>query len=152
MNAKLPLCLVILLASFASALGQDDAAKKDLAKMQGVWQVVRGEEDGEPSSDYLLQNLKLTIKGDQLGLTGHDLAAEKASKLTVKIDPSTTPRCIDLMIDAGSLKGDVLEGIYEWQGDGLKLCLHLTRGNRPLEFDTSKGSNRVLFVLKRQAP
>ena len=68
------------------------------------------------------------------------------------VDLATTPRCIDLKIEAGSMKGQVFEGIYEWKGDELRLCFHLSSGNRPVEFETKAGSNRVLFVLKREKP
>jgi hypothetical protein len=33
----------IVLVSFGAARADDDALKKEIAKMEGVWQVVRGE-------------------------------------------------------------------------------------------------------------
>ena len=142
----------IVLVFFGVALAQDDAVKKELAKMQGDWQLVRGEENGEPAPEYVVKHLKCVIKGDQLTFEGIEPLTDKASKLSIKIDTSTIPKCIDLKVDAGSLKGDVLEGVYERTGDGLKLCLYFGKGNRPLEFETKAGSNRVLFVLKREKP
>jgi uncharacterized protein (TIGR03067 family) len=143
---------VVALVSFGAAPARDDAVKKELAKMQGSWQVVSGEEDGKPSSEYLTENLKWIIKGDQLSFTGIAPLTDKAGKLTLTIDASTTPKCIDLKVEAGSLKGTVWEGVYEWKGEELKLCLHLAGGKRPVEFGTKEGSNQVLFVLKREKP
>src|SRR5437870_5033931 len=97
-----------------AALGQEDAVKKELAKLQGVWKIVRGEEDGEPLSEQLVQNLKLVFKGDQLTLKEDEGVAQKAAKVALKIDPSTTPKCIDFKIEAGTKKDTFLEGIYEW--------------------------------------
>jgi len=153
-RARLLSLLVLLLCSFGAMPAQEDAVKKELAKMEGVWRVVRGEEDGKPSSDYLIEHLQWDIKGDQLLFKGIKPLTDRASKLTIKLDPSTTPRCIDLKIEAGSLKGSVLEGVYEWKGNQLRLCLYVASGDRqrPLEFETRPGSNRVLFLLKREKP
>jgi hypothetical protein len=57
-----------------------------------------------------------------------------------------------LKVEASSAKGEVLEGIYEWLGDELKLCLYFGSRTRPVEFETRAGSNRVLVVLKREKP
>jgi uncharacterized protein (TIGR03067 family) len=140
--------LVIFPVWLTAALAGDDAVKKELAKMEGVWQVVSGEEE------YLVQNLKWEIKGNRLTFKGIEPLTDKAGKVTIAIDASTTPKCIDLKVQAGSLKGTVVEGIYGWTGDRLKLCLYVASGNRnrPLQFKTKAGSNRVLFVLKREKP
>ena len=145
---------VIALVSFGAAPAREDAVKKELLKMEGAWQLVRGDEGGEPFSEYVVKNLEVSIKGDQLTFKNIAPLTDKAGKLTIKIDPSTTPKCIDLKVEAGSLKGTVLEGVYECKGDELKLCLFFASGtrNRPLEFETKAGSNRVLLVLKRQDP
>jgi uncharacterized protein (TIGR03067 family) len=148
---------VIVLASTGAALAQDDAVKMELVKMQGDWQLVRAEENGQSASERFLENLRCVIKGDRLTFSAvvpPTPLTDQCSRLAIKIDASTTPKCIDLKVEAGSLKGTVLEGVYEWKGDGLKLCLFLTDGtrNRPLDFEAKAGSNRVLFVLKRQKP
>jgi uncharacterized protein (TIGR03067 family) len=145
---------MIALGSFGAALAQEGAAKRDLVKMEGAWQLVRGEEGGEPVSEYVVKNLAVVVKGDELTFKNVAPLTDKASRLTIKLDPSTAPRCIDLKVEAGSLKGTVLEGVYEWEGGELKLCLLFAGGprNRPLEFETKAGSHRVLLVLKRQGP
>jgi uncharacterized protein (TIGR03067 family) len=139
------------LLAFGAAAG-DAAVKKELAKLQGAWQVVRGEENGEPVSEYVVQNLKWGVKGDRLTLQGVAPLTDRASQLAITLDASTTPKCIDLKVEAGSQKGTVFEGVYEWKGDELRLCLHLARGARPVEFETRSGPNRVLLVLKRETP
>ena len=150
MKVRIVTLFVIVLVSFGAASAQDDAVKRELVRMAGDWRLVRAEENGEAASEYVVKNLKCVIKGDQLAFEGIGPLTDKASKLTIKIDASTTPKCIDLKVEAGSLKGDVLEGAYEWKGDELKFCLYFGKGNRPLEFSTNAGSNRVLFVLKRE--
>lgn len=129
---------------------QDDAAKKELDGLAGDWRLISGEDNGEPANDYALENLKSLIKGDQLTFAGIKPLTDRASRLTIKLDLTTTPKCIDLKVEEGSLKDQVLEGIYERKGDELKLCLYFGKGNRPLEFETKPGTDRVLFVLKRE--
>jgi uncharacterized protein (TIGR03067 family) len=145
---------VLVLVPFGAIPARDETLKKELANLQGEWRLVRGEENGEAANEYTVKNLETAIKGDQL--TFKDIAplTDKASTLTIKIDPSGNPKGIDLKVEAGEWKGTVLEGIYECKGDELKLCLFVGQGtrNRPVEFETQSGSDRVLFVLKRQAP
>jgi uncharacterized protein (TIGR03067 family) len=131
-------------------LGQDGAVNKDLAKMQGAWQLVSGEGDGEAASEYVIEHPQTVIKKDQLTFKGVEPLTDKFSRLTLKLDASTNPRCIDLKVEAGSMKGSVLEGVYEWKGEELKMCFSLAGGNRPLDFEARSGSNRVLLVLKRR--
>jgi uncharacterized protein (TIGR03067 family) len=152
MNERV-LTLAVLLAVTAGAVA-DDSAKKDLDKLRGAWEVVKGEEEGTPANDYLVEHLKVEIKGNKLTFRGIKPLTDKARKLTIKLDASTAPRCIDLKVDVGSMKGDVIEGIYELKGGRLKLCLSVADGvrNRPLDFKTKAGSRRVMLVLKRQAP
>lgn len=150
MKAQLLTVFAMVLVSVGPALAQDDAVKKEAAKFQGVWQLVSGEDNGQPVAEIIIQNLKIVIKDDQLKLQGDAGLISKAAKVTVKIDPSTTPRCIDFKVDAGSEKGLVLEGIYEWKGDTVKICVYQGGGNRPLEFETKANSNRLLFVMKKQ--
>jgi uncharacterized protein (TIGR03067 family) len=154
MNAQVLALISLLLISFGAARAQDDAVKKELTKLEGTWELVSGVERGKPSSDHLVHNLKFVFKGNQLTLAGDEIIAKRVGKITLKIDATTTPRCIDfdLKIKAGALQDLLLEGIYEWKGDELRLCIAEEAGNRPLGFESKEGSNRVLFVLKRHKP
>lgn len=129
---------------------QDDAVKKEREKFQGTWQVVSSEEDGRPTPDFIVQSLKIEIKGDQLTLKGVEELMKKFGKVTLVIDPATTPKILDFKVESGSEKNNAYEGIYELKGDVLKICASVVSGNRPDDFSTKAGSNRVLFVLKRE--
>ena len=134
-----------------AAYSQDDAVKKEREKFQGLWQVVSSEEDGNATPDFIVQALKIEIKGDQITLKGVEDLVKKFGKITLVIDPSTTPKILDFKIDAGSEKNNLFEGIYEMKDGTLKICASTRNGgNRPDEFKTKAGSNRALFVLKRE--
>ena len=145
-----------LLCVSASALilvavvqAQDDAVKKELTKLEGTWALVSAEEDKLDIPEFIVQNLKIVIKGDQLSLKGVEDLIQKFSKVKVKIDPATTPKTIDFIIEAGNEKGTTFEGIFEVKKDQVKFCVSTVNGNRPGEFETKEGSKRVLFLMKR---
>lgn len=152
MKTQTAVLIALSLLFLSGAHAQDDAAKNELARMQGEWRLVRGEENGEAAPEYAVEHLKWKFNGNQLTFSGIEPLTDKASMLTITLDPTAKPKCIDLKVVVGSEKGAVIEGIYEWEKNDLKVCLAFLNGgvpNRPLEFGTRAGSTRVLFVLRR---
>jgi uncharacterized protein (TIGR03067 family) len=67
------------------------------------------------------------------------------------LDPTKTPKAIDFEITSGTYKGVVYLGIYELDGDTLRICFAMPdRPVRPTEFTAGKGSVRALSELKRE--
>ena len=129
---------------------QDDAVKKEQKKLQGDWQIVRSEEDGLPTADFIVQNLKISIKGKQITIKGVEELVERFGKVTMAIDPSTKPKIMDFNVVVGKDKDNRHDGIYEWNGEQLKICVTTVNGgDRPNEFKTKAGSKRLLVTLKR---
>ena len=60
------------------------------------------------------------------------------------IDSSQKPKHIDLDVNNQTLKG-----IYELEGDTLKLCYNLISRERPTEFASKPDSGLVLVIHKR---
>jgi uncharacterized protein (TIGR03067 family) len=133
----------------ATLSAQEDAVKKELAKLEGTWSIVSAEENKEAVPADIVNELKFVFKGSELTLKGVERIINKVAKVKIKIDPGTTPKTIDFTIEAGSEKGSVIEGIYELKGDDLKVCAQTVERNRPTEFATKPASNLILFVLKR---
>jgi uncharacterized protein (TIGR03067 family) len=142
----------MLVLALGVAFAQDDAAKKELKKFQGTWQVVSALDSGKPVPDEVVHNLKIVIKEDRLTLKGVEDLILKFGKIKLVVDPSTMPKILDFKIEAGSEKDSTFEGIYEFKDKRLKICASTVSGNRPSEFESKAGSNRVLFVLKRENP
>lgn len=133
------------------AFAQNDAAKKELERLQGTWQVLSSEEDKLPTPDFIVQNLKVIIKDDQISLKGVEELMKRFGKVTLTIDPTTMPKVIDFKVEAGADKDNRFEGIYTLKDDEFRICASTrSGGNRPDEFKTAAGSNRVLFVLRRE--
>jgi uncharacterized protein (TIGR03067 family) len=130
---------------------EDDVIKKEKAKLKGSWKAVSAEHDGAKIPDELLKNVALTIRDDKVLKKGRDWEA------TYKIDPKQKPAWLDMVpIVAEDGKGDgkrdtTVRWIYEVDGDTLKICGSESGGaDRPKEFATKRGDQRVLIVFKRE--
>jgi uncharacterized protein (TIGR03067 family) len=72
--------------------GQADPVKTELARLDGVWQVVGHETNGKPASEDHWRQVQFIFKGDQLTFKGDDILSKKVAKIMLVIDPATTPR------------------------------------------------------------
>ena len=71
---------------------------------------------------------------------------------TFTIDPSKLPRAIDFAVESplrADKKTSTVLGIYELDGDTLKLMLTKPGQERPAEFKTLPKTDREVFVFKR---
>ena len=131
-SRTVPLCVVFLLfAAFTPA--QD--AKKELDALQGEWNADSVEKDGKKVP--LGSGPKLTIKGDQWVVKVGNIE----EKITFKIDPTKTPKTIDLTYPAG-----IAKGIYKLEDGVFTLC-RAVGAARPTEFKSGGGD--VVMVYKR---
>jgi uncharacterized protein (TIGR03067 family) len=152
-------------------------ASRDREIILGTWEAVAAEADGEPAPRSVLDTLKptITFTADQFTahpgavLPKHFLEAlertlvpkGKDSPLVMAVegvyhlDPSKSPKTIDLTVLGGELRRTAL-GLYSLEGDTLKVCLALNPekvAERPTEF-TSKskgGTVHVIVTFKRRA-
>jgi uncharacterized protein (TIGR03067 family) len=149
MNRYVVTALVAGLLHGAAPAPQDDA-KKDKEALQGTWRPVSSEQEGEDTLaaakqyTFTFDKDTFTVKrDDQLILKG-----------TFKVDPSKSPKAIDMTITEGRRddeKGQEAHGIYEFTQDGLKWCTSEPgRKEHPKEFATKKGSNDLYVTLKKE--
>ena len=66
-----------------------------------------------------------------------------------KIDPTKSPKTIDVTMTEGPNKGAIMLGIYEIDGDTLKVCFDAEVKKRPTEFKSPAGSETFVNVHKR---
>jgi len=130
------ICLLLFLglpAAFAGA-GNDPSAK-DLEAMQGDWAVIEYVVDGIKSEDDNAQSLFRTIKGN-LG-SG-----------TIKLDATRMPKTIDSIPD--KMPGKPFLGIYEIDGNRVKVCYAPPGKDRPTELASKKGSEHTFMIWERE--
>jgi uncharacterized protein (TIGR03067 family) len=121
--------------------------KGDLAKMEGTWEVVAAEAQGNkaPAEQLKQAKLRLTIKGDQFTYKSNDMTFAEGS---IKLDEAKTPRAIDVKGKDPTGKEIGSTGIYEIEGDTMKVCF-VEKGDRPTKFETKEGSPAQIVTYKR---
>ncbi len=135
-----------------AAAPKDDATKEkppadaDADKIQGTWVAVSAEMDGKAAPAEAIKDLTLVVSADKVAFNpgGEDRQS------TYKLDPTKTPKRIELTPLDGPAKGKMVHCLYELDGDRLKLCLLNGPGEEPKEFATTPGSNLRLLVLERK--
>ena len=137
---------VSLLGVGRSPGGDDAAAKTELKKLEGVWQITSGEQDGKPIE---------RIKRDKVTVSGDNFTVHRDRKVeftaTIKLYPNKKPKAVDLRITSEKHKGKAVLGIYALNGDDLKFCFcEPGAASRPTDFSAKPGSDRLAVVLKRE--
>jgi uncharacterized protein (TIGR03067 family) len=109
--------------------------------LDGTWQAVRIEAEDGTSGNDMASVTSLTIAGEKLKVT---LGAANIDGF-ITTDTTRSPKTFDAQ--GSSKEGAKLNwsGIYEFDGDTLKLCMG-EPGARPKEF---KSNPATLWVLKR---
>jgi uncharacterized protein (TIGR03067 family) len=142
------LCAVGFAASGGSGTLADEKAdlEKEVRKFQGAWTFESSETGGEKLPAGELKALILTFEGLKHTVKKGDDVIQVG---TQKLDPSKSPKTIDVTVAEGPNKGTVMLGIYEIDGDTLKVCFDPQGKKRPTEFKSVPGSENFVNVHKR---
>jgi RNA polymerase sigma-70 factor (ECF subfamily) len=153
MKARILIVAALGLMAVAAAPPGKPATASDSDALQGTWCLAAVEVNKQTIP---LENLKdgntvlvgtLVVKGDNY--TFH--LGKSRLELTFRMDPSKTPRAIDLTVVEGQLKGQTYHGIYKLEGDTYTICRPtLPDKARPTEFATRPDSGLMLVVWKRE--
>jgi len=142
---------MVLVAVAAFLLAADkpsqEAVQKDRELMAGTWITVSGESDG--AAIAVPRNQRLIVQPD--GKIRLEREGDLVGGATTTIDPSITPRAIDIEVIEGTMQGQKYKGIYEVSKDALKICRSGDRGERPSVFSTKPGTGERMAVFKRAA-
>ena len=146
------LAIVSLLPAVWSQ-GADDEARdkadaKDLQAFKGTWRLSCKEVDGKKFSEEEIKDVIATNDGS--GTCWVRRGGKVIGAGTVKLDPTTKPRTIDIAFTEGEHKGETALGIYEIEGDTFRVCIARPGDERPAEFSARAGSGRILVVYKRE--
>lgn len=137
--------LLFLAADRATA----DEAKTDADKIKGTWSAVARERDGQRMevAEDNERHFKLVFDGKKIKYQPRNGSEEEG---TYKLDATKKPKTLDLSVETGELKGKTLIGIYELDGDKLKICHGAPDSERPKEFGSKQGIG--IIELKRVKP
>ncbi len=135
------LALIVIGLVVGTALSQDKAGKTDQDKIQGTWTFVSGERGGKPLPDDDVKDRKISFAGNKMKMKNKDQERE----VTFKLNPDKKPKEIDVDFD-----GQMGMGIYQLDGDTLKVAHGELGDPRPTEFASKADSKVTLVVLKRE--
>jgi uncharacterized protein (TIGR03067 family) len=142
---------ILLLASY----GCDSGAlqKDDLGRLQGTWELFSAEQGGvDVTKDCQKEGFRIEFKGDAwIQDTGpyHFYTAENSH---IKLNPSKSPKEFDHVhssIGPGKAFSFVYPGIYELDGEMLKICFDVDAKSRPTALNAKSSSGYFSAVLKR---
>lgn len=117
----------------------------DLDKLQGVWNVIALEADGQTMPATAFNSSTIVIKGNAFTSKGMGTTY----KGTIALDQTTKPKSFDLAFSAGPEKGNRNLGIYKLAADQWTICLATRGDQRPRKFATTPGTGLALETLAR---
>jgi uncharacterized protein (TIGR03067 family) len=137
-----------LLIALAPLAAEADAEPKttpaaELKALEGTWEVVTYEVKGKPAAGES-RVATIVISAGKI-----DLHETGEPDHPIKVDPTKSPKAIDVYI-VGAMKAKAhVKGIYELKEGELKLCLPLSmEADRPAKF-SSQNYHR-LYVMRRK--
>jgi uncharacterized protein (TIGR03067 family) len=143
---KLRGLLVLSVGLLLAADTKEDAIIKTRTKLIGVWNVSAYEAMGA-KDPALSQQLKVLFTEKDMVVQQKD----NENKSGYTLDPTTKPMQINLVPASGPNMDKNLPGIFELDGDNLKVIWNDKGLGRPKEFKTAEDSGNVMLILKRQA-
>jgi uncharacterized protein (TIGR03067 family) len=117
-------------------------AEKDMASLQGTWELLPQGPGSAPS------NIRLIVEGDRRILKSGDVFINQS---IYRLNPATTPRSIDVIPTEGALRGALMLGVYALDGDTLRMCLARDGDPRPTGVTTEPEAAPTAMVFRRLA-
>jgi uncharacterized protein (TIGR03067 family) len=118
----------------------------DLEQLQGRWQIVTLEVEGQQFSKDTFDGAKIVIDGDNFATMG--MGRTYSGK--VSLDETSHPKTIDMTFVDGPHAGKTSFGLYMIDKDQWTICLGFAGSDRPVGFHTAPGSGHALESLRRE--
>jgi len=145
---KARLLIALFIAGSFGVAGAEDDAKKEAKKFAGTWVGTSSVDRGQEVPEEQIKKLQLVFTGDKFEVSDGDTNVMKGNFV---VDPSKKPKAIDLKSTEGRHQGETTEGIYEWDGDNLKICLMMPGKGRPEKVPSTE-ENRAFLLVCRKKP
>jgi uncharacterized protein (TIGR03067 family) len=143
------LAMLVTGCLFIAADDTTKDAKNDKNQLQGTWQVVAIKPSGAKGDEKETKQVKFIFTDKKLAV---DRGGKEMHEARYQLDPSPKLKTIDVTFVSGPDEGKVLQGIFELDGDNLKICWSEKGTKRPDRLTAKADSARTLYVLKRAKP
>jgi uncharacterized protein (TIGR03067 family) len=124
------------------------AVEDEIGQFEASWKFVSIDVEGNMVPAELFQEDRLILKGKEFTSTVRGTTTHG----TFKINPTASPKTIDITFTDGPGKDNTQKGIYELDGDSQKICWSAPGKPRPTEFEAKPKSGRMLQVLEKVKP
>jgi uncharacterized protein (TIGR03067 family) len=134
-----------LLAAFL--LADEKRAGDDLDRLQGTWVLVSMEREGEQVPAEDIKGGTVTYEGNRATIRAGETVRRRG---IVTLNPARTPKAINTWDQDGPYEDQTVPGIYELEGETLRLAFSRPGQERPTAFATREGPAVLLCVYKRK--
>lgn len=131
--------LSVALLALGLTVAKDDKDKSDQDKIQGKWEMTKGEMNGENLPEDFIKGFSITFTKEKFEAKLADGSGESGE---FKLDSKAKPASASF-----TANGETRKGIYKWDGEALHLCVSDRGGEQPKEFAGKDGN--LFFVLKK---
>ena len=136
-----------------AVLAVDDPSALDVKRMQGDWMVKTMRVDGMDLPTLDAQALFRTVEGERYAVSRY---AKVIGQGTFKLDATKSPKTIDSTPVAkpggkSSEPPKPILGIYEFDGDKMRICNSRPGQPRPKNFEAKRFTGHTLIVWEPEA-
>jgi uncharacterized protein (TIGR03067 family) len=143
MNRSLGIWVALAMCRLVAA---DTPLPSDQDRIQGTWVMVGREVDGQAEdAATLTSQARMIFDKNRILVKMGSMIAELG---TFSLDPTKAPKHYNRTYGEGTPR----EGIYELEGDTLKICLAEIGKPRPTSLATKPGEGTSLLIYKRESP
>jgi len=155
--------LAALCAVASPVCRADEQRDRAIQELQGAWRLVAAEKDGKKlPPEHKDDRTLMVIQGQDMTIKPEDPVAAQARRIRAKvgqrhirfkIDPSKSPKYIDITSLDGQEKGETFACIYKVGKGRFTLCGPFVKtadlARRPAEFTTKDGDGRMVYIFER---
>jgi uncharacterized protein (TIGR03067 family) len=116
-------------------------AHEPVPELEGEWAMVSCVTSGQPLDEQFVKHGKRVAKGNNITVS---MMGRVMMKARFTVDHSTQPNRIDYALSGGQEQ----QGIYELEGEMLKVNFSSPGQDRPADFSSSAGDGRTLTVWR----
>ena len=107
-----------------------------------------GVRNGENLFGQFVATGKRVVKSDEVTVS---FGGQVFFKARFAVNPGTSPKSMDYTMLAGPDAGKQQLGIYEFEGDILRVCYSQSGSPRPTDFSSSPNDNRTIGEWTRKS-